>query len=228
MELETVFESDNRTVWRLISSVLRSNCYIVALEGSRNCAVIDPGLDGDSIDAALGGLGLAPVGVLCTHGHFDHVGSASNLQRSYGCPVYLHADDVKTLRSANFLLMALNFDARIDIPEITPLSETGCVVRVADMDFTFVASPGHTPGSCAITTSELAFTGDTLYARQLGLSRLPGENLSLLRESVLSLMDVLSPETQVLPGHGTSARLDWILEHNTELRDFLAVPREAP
>jgi len=215
-------------VWRVTAGAFPSNCYVVAIGGTHRCAIVDPGLDGPSIERALDALRLEPAAVLCTHGHFDHAGSAARFQREHGCAVYLHADDVKTLRASNFLLMAFKIDARIEVPEVTPIDARGLFVDVAGQTFTFHPTPGHTPGSCVVHTGDSLFTGDTLYARGVGLSKLPGERPAELRRSIESLWDRFAPLTKVHPGHGESATLGWIREHNSALRQFLETADDTP
>jgi glyoxylase-like metal-dependent hydrolase (beta-lactamase superfamily II) len=68
----------------------------------RPCILIDGGLDPAAIDAVVQELALTPAAVFCTHGHFDHAGSAAHFQKVYGCPVYLHGADRKLLKASNF------------------------------------------------------------------------------------------------------------------------------
>ena len=212
-------------VWRVTAGVFPSNCYIVGLGSGRGdgqrCAVIDPGLDGAAIEQAIESLGMKPAAVLCTHGHFDHAGSASVLQRRHGCPVYVPEADVPTLRSSNFLLMAFKIDARIEQPEVTAVSAEHATVDVEGQTFSFHPVPGHTPGSCVVQHGDSLFTGDTLYARGVGLSKLPGEKPAQLRQSIQSLWERFAPHMQVHPGHGESAALGWIRTHNAALQAFL-------
>jgi glyoxylase-like metal-dependent hydrolase (beta-lactamase superfamily II) len=147
-------------VWRVTAGVFPSNCYIVGLGDEQRCAVIDPGLDGAAIEFAIESLGLKPAAVLCTHGHFDHAGSASVLQRNHGCPVYLPAADVPTLRSSNFLLMAFKIDARIEQPEVTAVSAENTAVDVEGQAFSFHPVPGHTPGSCVVQHGDSLFSAE--------------------------------------------------------------------
>jgi glyoxylase-like metal-dependent hydrolase (beta-lactamase superfamily II) len=75
------------------------NAYLVdidPLDRSRGWVLVDTGLPG--IGAALiaraaaarYGANVAPEGIVLTHGHFDHAGSARALARRWGIAVYAH------------------------------------------------------------------------------------------------------------------------------------------
>lgn len=215
------------TVRRVVNGMFPSNCYLIHTGIANECAVIDPGLDVQVIVDALHEAGLRPRAVLCTHGHFDHAGSAAVLQARYDCPVYLHEADAKTLRSSNFLLMAFRIPARIEQPRVEGVVGLNLSVSVGERRFVFHPTPGHTPGSCLIECGTSLFTGDTLYSRGVGLSRLPGEDGELLRGSILSVWNRFADEMQVHPGHGDWAPLGWIKQHNRALQQFLKLQRAA-
>jgi hydroxyacylglutathione hydrolase len=226
MSAAAVLLDEATRVWRVTAGVFPSNCYIVGLGDSRRCAVVDPGLGTAAISEAIDVLGLEPAAVVCTHGHFDHVGSAAAIQRRNGCPVYLPAEDLATMRSSNFLLMAFKIDARIELPEVTKVARAQPSVVVDGETFTFHPVPGHTPGSCIVRSGERLFTGDTLYARGVGLSKLPGERPAQLRDSIASIWSLFPADAQVYPGHGESASLGWIRDNNTALQRFLEAADE--
>lgn len=208
---------------RVTNSALQSNSYLLAAPGGgSDCVVVDAGLDHPRLDEALAEAGWTPRAVLCTHGHFDHVGGAARLQAAFGIPVYLHAADLKLSKLGNFLMSACKLPGRITLPEFTLLQGDGATVDAAGRTFTFHALPGHTPGSCGIGADGLLFSGDTLYARRTGLSKLPGEDHAQLRRSLQALFGWAAPDTLVLPGHGRSATLADIGQHNEALRLFLA------
>ena len=88
-------------VIRVRNSTFASNTYLYRVGTAGACAIIDPGLDQDRIEEQLAAHGLTPRAVLCTHGHFDHVGCAHHFQQTYRIPVYLHRADAALVKSAN-------------------------------------------------------------------------------------------------------------------------------
>ena len=204
-------------VWRVTGGAFPSNAYLCAHPDGD--LVIDPGLDPARIDRAVRGLGLAPRKVVCTHGHFDHIGGASFFQQAYGAEVFLPEADLKVARSSNFLLMVVRLTERITLPELT-LVDPGAPPFGLPVDWLPV--PGHTPGSCFVRFGAHLFTGDSLYARGVGLSDLPGENHALLRQSLRALWGDTDGATLVHPGHGPSATFADIASGNRRLLDFLA------
>ena len=208
-------------VWRVTNGVFPSNCYLCSTEVAGECFIIDPGLEASRIEAALAELELVPRAVLCTHGHFDHAGSAAHFQKEYGCKVYMHTGDAKTLRSSNFLLMAFKIPARVETPEIHGVEQEGFLVSMGDTHVRYHPVPGHTPGSCILEHGTSLFTGDTVYSRGIGLSKLPGEDPELLRRSILSVWDRFPDDAIVRPGHGDAASLGWIKQNNSALLRFL-------
>ena len=208
-------------IWTVINGIFPSNCYLCATDVPGECFIVDPGLDAKPIEAALTQHGLAARAVLCTHGHFDHAGSAAHFQKVHGCPVYLHQRDIKTLRSSNFLLMAFKIPARIATPEVIAISDEQPEVRLGGTVVRFHPVPGHTPGSCVLEFGRTLFSGDTLYSRGVGLSKLPGEDVELLRRSILSIWSRFPDDAVVRPGHGEPAELGWIKSNNTALLRFL-------
>lgn len=209
-------------IWTVTNGIFPSNCYICETGERNDCFVVDPGLDAAPIESALRELDLVPQAVVCTHGHFDHAGSAAQLRTRHGCPVHLHEADMKTLRSSNFLLMAFRIPVKVVTPEIVPVGDSQPVVRVGPVTVRFHPAPGHTPGSCVLEYGDTLFTGDTLYARGVGLSRLPGEDAERLRASLRALWDRFPDATVVRPGHGETATFGDIKRSNEPLLRFLA------
>lgn len=210
-------------VWRVTSGEFPSNAYICGTEAG-HCVLIDGGLDPLAIDVVMRELGLTPTAVFCTHGHFDHAGSAAFFQKKYASAVYLHGADRKLLKASNFLLMAFKLASRIEQPAEITVVESGQRIDVAGHALIFHGAPGHTPGSCLIELGGALFTGDTIYTRGVGLSHLPGEQPETLKQSILAAWPLLTAERIVYPGHGGHASGAQVRATNTALLAFLGMP----
>lgn len=209
-------------VWLVTGGVFPSNAYVCEMGRPGDCIVVDCGIDGPALDAELSALGLRPQTIFCTHGHFDHIGGAAHLQQKYGCPVFLHRADERTMKASNFLMMALKIPLRITLPEVTWVSDDQ-IIDVAGHALRFLAAPGHTPGSCVIEFGGAWFTGDTLYSHGIVLSRLPGEDREKLKASIHALWPRLTGQRAVYPGHGKASDGLAIRTRNQELLDFLGL-----
>jgi len=81
------------------------------------------------------------------------------------------------------------------------LLKDGDVIKVGDLSFTVLHTPGHSPGSICLYGEGVLFSGDTLFREGIGRSDLPGGNYRELMNSLHRLM-ALSEDTVVYPGHG--------------------------
>lgn len=222
--MESTVIEESPGLWRVTNTGYPSNTYVCQFGSGSDCFVVDPGLDGAAIDALVETLGLTPRLVFCTHGHFDHVGSASLFQQKYGAPVHLHSADVPTMKGSNFLLMAFKLPYRVTAPEVVRISD-GFRTVIGNGELVYRLTRGHTPGSCLIIHDGVVFTGDTLYAQGIGLSKLPGEDLTALKESLQSIWGELPEEAMIYPGHGEPARFSWIKQNNRALLRFMGLPQ---
>lgn len=75
---------------------LQENGYVVTDEQTGKCAVIDPGVLTPALRQAAEENVAA---ILLTHGHFDHMGGAKELQALTGAPVYLLAQEKDLLQN---------------------------------------------------------------------------------------------------------------------------------
>lgn len=187
----------------------QTNCYLVFGEGSKTCAVIDPGYTPEVIQAKLQALGLIPDAILLTHGHFDHVGAVPVLAQIYGCDVYIGEPDLSLP------------------PEITdgPLFYTetyqdGDTVTAGGVTFRVLSTPGHTPGSLCLVAGDAMFAGDTLFAGSWGRTDLPGGSSRDMRTS-LARLGALAGNYRVYPGHGPATTLDRERQINPYLQGAL-------
>jgi len=200
-----------------------SNTYFLGESGSDGCIIIDPGVDFERIHSAIKEHALRPVGIVCTHGHFDHVGCIAALKRDYpGIPYALHEADLKLARSANFFAKLAKLPVWIEFvkPDLVMTGQSG-VVNVGTFKMEFELFPGHSDGSCVIKHSSHLFGGDLIYRRGVGFNNFPGENKTMLKSSIQRLMATYDHDLMVYPGHGESGKLGWILQNNAELNRFL-------
>jgi glyoxylase-like metal-dependent hydrolase (beta-lactamase superfamily II) len=178
------------------SGAFQANCYLLAPGEGAECVIVDPGQDSAGrIAAALLEHDLSPVGVLATHGHFDHVASAGAVAEAHGVAVRIHPADADLLE---------------DRARVVSLDEG--VLELGGLRIGVEHTPGHTPGSVIfrLETAEggrLVVTGDTLFAGSVGRTDRDGGSAEQIAHSLRTKLSALSNDTVVLPGHGPSTTI---------------------
>lgn len=197
----------------------QANCYLLALHEGGPCVVVDPGVDAaDGVRQGLKQYGLTLDGVLLTHGHVDHVAAAAAIADEAEVPVWVHEADVDLLQ---YPMRALSddagplLDALYGSREFVPPKEVRHYdgdVTAAGIRFATKHAPGHTPG-CTLLLPELddqtqlAFTGDVLFAGSIGRTDLPRGDSFAMASSLASVVLRLPDELHLLPGHGPTTTM---------------------
>lgn len=178
----------------------KQNTYIVTHVLSSNTIVVDPGDNAVFLIKHIQDKGGNVTRILLTHPHHDHVGAASQLSQHFNVVCELHKLDVKLLMHAP--MYALRFANRKissvsrfqHFEELSILSEEPVVQSLH--------TPGHTKGSVCYLFDGFVLTGDTLLYKHVGRTDLPGSCVEEISKSVKKLLNHLSDEITVFPGHG--------------------------
>ena len=198
---------------------LQSNSYLVVDERSRQAAVIDPGMESESVLEAVHDEGLRVESVIITHGHFDHVFSSAAFKAETGAQVIMHPDDVPLLLEMPETARLFGFKAPPP-PQPDRLVREGDVIKVGELALSVLETPGHTPGGISLCLDNAVFVGDTLFAGSVGRTDLRGGSLDALLRSIRTKLLTLPDWTVVYPGHGAATSI------GAERRDnpFLQAP----
>ena len=70
-----------------------TNTFLL-ISDAGHAVIIDPAADVQNYEKILQEHNAVLTTLLCTHGHFDHVGSAEALRRKYHAVLYCEADDL--------------------------------------------------------------------------------------------------------------------------------------
>jgi len=181
---------------------LLTNCYLLADDNGRGVC-IDPGAHADRILDRAQRNKMRIEAIWLTHGHFDHMLAAAELQRATGAELYIHAADAPCLTDPGFNLLSY-FTVNVPLSlKADKLFREGDILQAGDLPFTVWETPGHTPGSCCFVNESLGilFSGDTLFENGVGRTDMPGGDEEALRVSVDRLLKITS-SPRVYPGHG--------------------------
>lgn len=197
---------------------LQSNCFIIGDEETSESIVIDPGDEPDLIMDVINGNGLKVNYIVCTHGHFDHVGAVSDIKGKTGAKVVIHKDEIEIYHAARDMATFWGYEVE-RLPEPDMLVDDGDRIMVGNMSFTIIHTPGHSPGGICLYGEGIVVTGDTLFAGSVGRTDFYGGDMNKLKESFNRLM-LLPGETRVLPGHGPDSTIDIERRDNPFASDF--------
>ena len=184
------------------SAPFYTNSFLL-LTKAGHAVIIDPAAEVQEYDKILRDHGAVLTHILCTHGHYDHVGSAGALSREWGAKIWCEAADCAgtqlfPLKSADF---GYGEGANLSVDELT---------------FTAWHTPGHTEGSVVLLCSEYLFVGDTVFQGSIGRADLEGGSDRKLEASLR-----IPKETQLLPGHGDFSTYGEELETNYYIKAAL-------
>jgi glyoxylase-like metal-dependent hydrolase (beta-lactamase superfamily II) len=187
---------------------LQCNCTLLGDEATGEAIVIDPGDEVSRIHSCINDLGLKVKQILVTHAHIDHVGGALRLKRLTGAPILLNESDLPLLE----MMAAQAAWLGVAPPETAPPDENltdGMRVGLSAYPAQVLHTPGHTQGSVCLhfVPLKMVIAGDTLFARSIGRTDLPGGNYGQIIDSIHSRLLTLPDETRVIPGHGPATTI---------------------
>jgi hydroxyacylglutathione hydrolase len=182
-----------------------TNCYVVRPSANKKqCLIIDPGFSAEPLLDYLRTNSLEPAGVLLTHGHCDHIAGLALLHEEYNpLPVSISPLDAPMLTDSQknlSVMMGINLVLRAADTIVQP----GETIRLSDLTFKALSTPGHTPGGLSFYNVEegVVFTGDALFAGSIGRYDFPGSNGERLLQGIRTELLTLPEATRVYPGHG--------------------------
>lgn len=179
----------------------KANAYLVTCRRTSLSILIDPGGDPAELLPALRATEAEIEFVLLTHGHFDHISSASAVCEEYGIDCIVHPADARLLRHAPFY--ALRFDgSRMEVPKaVVPLDAPGAP-HLSGRAIRLLPAAGHTPGGICLVLDPFVVTGDTLLREAVGRTDPPAGDPEELARSVVRILSETPDHGIILPGHG--------------------------
>jgi len=218
---------------RIVVGVFNTNSFLFS-EWKKECIIIDPGSDAAIIIANMSQKNLTPRGIVCTHGHIDHISAIREIQTHFAAldidlPLAVHEKELhyfgpdagkihtKSISGISFeLLVSLNIEIH-SIPEVDIILAEGDTLFGSDL--TVIHTPGHSPGGISLysESQNFLFSGDTLFFEGVGRTDLPGGDMDILIKSINEKILNLPDETRVFPGHGPFSTIERERQHNPYL-----------
>lgn len=188
-----VRETPALRITKVATPPFENNCYLLRCTQTGATLLVDAAGDAPTLLELVGDGRL--VGIVETHGHWDHVQALAEVKQATGAPVMAHAGDAGDL----------------PVPA-DRLLEDGETVTVGACSLQVIHLEGHTPGSVALLYEEDGrphlFSGDSLFPGGPGnTEKDPVRFGTLMDDLERKVFGPLPDDTWVYPGHGKDTTL---------------------
>lgn len=187
------------------------NCTVLADEATREAVVIDPGGDVPRIRDIVNHHGLRVKAIVHTHAHLDHIYCTREIKEAFGGAICLHKDDLFLYDGIATQAAMFGWQAKPVLPIDRYIDEADAI-EFGERQALVIHTPGHTPGSVCFEVKDgsdtIVFSGDTLFARGIGRTDLPGGHMPTILDSIANKLYTRPPESLVVPGHGPNTSIE--------------------
>lgn len=165
---------------------MENNAYVLEDASTRESLIVDGCFEADKILDLAEGTNV--VGIVQTHGHFDHVQVLGELKTKLGVPVMAHPGD----------------DYPVAVDRV--LSD-GDTIAFGNQSARVLHTPGHTPGGICLLVGGHLISGDTLFPGGPGNTDGDKERFATIIEAIQTKLFTLPDDTEVHPGHGADTTI---------------------
>jgi len=204
-----------------VTGAIKTNCYLIYGENSKEAALIDIGGTIDSLLSIIKGKELNLKYIICTHSHLDHIIGVPAIKELYPqAKIVMQEADYKDiftrmewaennlgpeffewLKSDPERKKIFDFDVNsFNKPEI--FIKHNQELNLGNLTLKAIHSPGHSPGCVCFYTDSSLFSGDVLFYRSVGRTDVQNSSREDQIKSVQNLYNILPEHTKVYPGHG--------------------------
>ena len=185
---------------------LNTNAYLVFCPKTRAGLIIDPADEANFLSEKILREKIKPLAIVATHGHFDHLLAANELQLAFGIPFLIHQNDQKILST---LQKSASWHLRRKMSEEPPKKlsflKEGEKICFGKEWLTVIELPGHTPGSIGLYnfSQKILFSGDTIFKDGVGRADFAYSSPESLTQSLQKIREKFAG-FRIFPGHGES------------------------
>jgi glyoxylase-like metal-dependent hydrolase (beta-lactamase superfamily II) len=197
--------------------------YIVGDLETRECVLVDPAWDVESLLETAQKDDMKVVGALASHYHPDHLGGemmgyvvegATRLLELAPVKIHVHDHEVPWVKRI----------CGLSGSDLQPHAG-GDILHVGKIPVQFLHTPGHTEGSsCFLVAGSRLVAGDTLFVGACGRVDLPGSDPAEMYRSLTQRLSRLSDDVVLYPGHDYGARPTSTLGEERRSNYALRVP----
>lgn len=184
-----------------------TNCYLVS--SNEAAVIIDPRYKSDEMLSFLKENEHKERIILLTHRHFDHIGGADFLRKETGVKIAIGEKDADALLSSSETLSD-QFNANVPPFSADIRLKPNEVIRVGNLNFTVIDTPGHTVGSVSYYIENSLFCGDTLFPDAPAILTFPTGNQEDYAKTVEKLKK-FDKSTVLYLGHGENTTIGHVL-----------------
>ena len=182
--------------------------YVVADEGSRHAAIVDPEVE--MVEPMLDFVfehGLKPVYIVDTHTHADHFSAARELKAKTVAKVVMHEEAPSSA-----------VDLRVEDGDRLWLDD--------ELPLKFLHTPGHAKDLISILLPGRILTADALLLGSCGRTDLPNGNATRQYHTLYYVLKSLPDDLLVYPGHDYKDRSYSTLGEEKENNPKMNFPSE--
>lgn len=197
-----------------------SNSYL--LISGEDAVLIDCSVPSAKVIAELEKYSATLKYIILTHGHFDHIETLDEMREATGAKVVIHENDAEMLtdgiKNGYCTFFAGDFVAKATDKTVSD----GDIITVGDTHLKVIHTPGHSKGSMCLECDDMLFTGDTLFANNIGRSDLYGGDGRTIMLS-LKMLAGMRAKLEIYPGHGPASTIEREVRCNYYIRDALSL-----
>lgn len=187
-----------------------TNTYLV-YDDKKYGILVDPADESEKIISKINDLELHIEYIILTHAHFDHVNALYDMKKYTGAKILVYKDDLDMLlgKVDNTSSMFNAKNKILDERDIIAIEDEFCL-KVGNLSYEIIHTPGHTEGSIIIYVKEgnVILTGDTLFAKSYGRCDLATGDFEKMVNSLRKIFVKFDDENIIIyPGHNESSNL---------------------
>ena len=187
-----------------VHGIFPTNSYFYIDDKTLHGFLIDPGAEADKLLKIIDAKNFVIEKILLTHGHFDHIGAAQEIQDKLKIPICMQKNGKAYVENINWNLSAY-FNLDMTLKNVTYLEDYSQIFLDANKNFGLKIIPvaGHTTDGAIFYSKNdsVAFVGDSIFLNSIGRTDFPGGNEITLRKNLRDKIFTLPNDIILLSGH---------------------------
>ncbi len=201
-------------VKKLQGEYLDAQVYVLCKLGQ--ALIIDCGAKLEDVKKAVGGHEV--VGILLTHGHYDHSCFCLEYAKEFNCKIYANKN-IETTLTDKIAIYSEDYSTINDFSKFEFI-ENDKQIKLGNFEINCYSCAGHSICSECYIIDNMMFAGDVLFENGIGRTDLKYSDKKQMFESLCKLENLKFDK--VYSGHGNESNYDFQMKNIKVFKRFLS------